>query len=254
MRPLTFVTAGCLFGVFVLLPIDEFTSYYEYHFGASYTMWQFVAQQLWKSLTLDTPAKLVFYLTFGASLGVVGYVLITILIRRNTLVSQLESELGKDVAVLIRHGEDDNLEFKSSFRYDYRQQKVNRALEGVIMKTLAGFMNADGGSLLLGVADDGSIVGLEKDFQTLSRKDSDGYTQSLMGTVAETLGTPACRLLRILFYRHESQEVCRIIVLPSPVPIYVGEDNHSRFYIRTGSGTREMELQEAVSFIKSKWG
>jgi hypothetical protein len=254
MRPLIFVTAGCLFGVFVLLPFDEFTSYYEYHFSASYTVWQFVAQQLWRSLTLDTPVKLVFYLGFGGFLGLTGYVLMAMLSRRNTLISHLESELGKDLGALVRHGEDDHLEFKSSFRYDYRQQKVNRALEGVIMKTLAGFMNTDGGSLLIGVADDGSIVGLEKDFQTLSRKDGDGYTQSLMGTVAEKLGTPACRLLRILFYRYQSQEVCRIIVLPSPVPIYAREDKQSRFYIRTGSGTREMELQEAVTFIKAKWG
>jgi hypothetical protein len=245
---------GCLFSVLVLLPIDEFTSYYEYHLTGNRTAWQFVAQQLWRSFTLDTPVKLVVYLTFGALLGVSAYLLMAILIRRNTLISQLESELGKDLGTLIRRGEDDDLEFKSSFRYDYRQQKVNRALEGVIMKTLAGFMNANGGSLLIGVADDGSIVGLEKDFQTLSRKDNDGYTQSLMGTVAEKLGTPACRLLRILFYRHESAEVCRIIVLPSPVPIYCKEDKQSRFYIRTGSGTREMELQEAVSFVKSKWG
>jgi len=176
------------------------------------------------------------------------------LVRRNTLISQLESELGKDLGTLIGRGEGDHLEFKSSFRYDYRQQKVNRALEGVIMKTLAGFMNADGGTLLIGVADDGSIVGLEKDFQTLSRKDSDGYTQALTGTVAEKLGTPACRLLRIVFHRQEDKEVCRIIVLPSPVPVYCKEDKQSRFYIRTASGTRDMELQEAVSFVKSKWG
>ena len=254
MRSLIIVLAGCLFSVLVLLPIDEFTSYYEYHLAGSRTVWQFVAQQMWRSFTLDTPVKLVVYLTFGALMGVAGYLLMALLVRRNTLISQLESELGKDLGALIRQGEDDNLEFKSSFRYDYRQQKVNRALEAVIIKTLAGFMNANGGSLLIGVADDGSIVGLEKDFQTLSRKDSDGYTQLLMSSVAEKLGTPACRLLQVLFYHQESKEVCRIVVLPSPVPVYCKEDKQSRFYIRTGSGTREMELQEVVSFVKSKWG
>jgi hypothetical protein len=253
-RLLPIVTAGILFGVCILLPVDEFSSYYEYHLHAGDTVWQFVAKQLWKSLTLDTPIKLLFYLVFGGFLGVAGYLVMAMLNRRNALIGQLESELGKSLATLIRNGEDDGLEFKSSFRYDYRQQKVNRTLEGVIIKTLAGFMNASGGSLLIGVADDGSIVGLEKDIQTLQRKDSDGYTQSLMSTVAEKLGTPACRLLRILFYSHESKEVCRIIVLPSPIPIYAKEDGRSRFYIRTGSGTREMELDEAVTFIKAKWG
>jgi hypothetical protein len=69
-------------------------------------------------------------------------------------------------------------------------------------------MNAQGGSLLIGVADDGNIVGLDNDYQTLQRKDSDGYTQALMSTVADKLGTPACRLLRILFHRQDGKEVC----------------------------------------------
>jgi hypothetical protein len=246
--------AGCLIGVFVFLPVDELTSYYEYHLGADYTVWEFVARQLASALLLRSPVKFFFYLVFGGTMGLISYFLMSLFLRRGALIRQLERELGKDLGALIRRGEDDNLEFKSSFRYDYRQQKVNKALEAVIVKTLAGFMNTEGGSLLIGVADDGSIVGLENDFQTLQRKDSDGYTQALMTTVAGKIGTPACRLLRILFHRQDGKEVCRIVVLPSPVPVYAKEDKQSKFYVRTASGTREMDLQEAVGFIKSKWG
>jgi hypothetical protein len=256
-RLLALVLIGCLFAVFVFLPIDELTSYYEYreyHLEPNVTVWAFVARQMRRSLALETPSKLFVYLVFGGIMGGIFYAMMLVFRRRNTLIHQLESELGKDLAALIRRGEDDGLEFKSSFRFDYRQRKVNKALEAVIMKTLAGFMNAQGGSLLIGVADDGSITGLESDYQTLNRKDSDGYTQLLMSTVADKLGTPACRLLRVLFHRLDDKEVCRILVLPSPVPVYAKEDNQSKFYIRTGSGTREMGIQEAVGFIKTKWG
>ncbi len=251
---LVIIIAGCLFGVFVFLPVDELTSYYEYHFQADYTAWKFVTQQMAQFLLLRSPAKFFVYLVFGGLMGLAFYVILSLLHRRDALIAQLEDELSKDLGALIRRGEDDSLEFKSSFRYDYRLQKVNKALEAVIVKTLAGFMNTEGGSLLIGVADDGSIIGLVSDFQTLQRKDSDGYTQALMSTVAERLGTPACRLLRILFHRQDGKEVCRIIVTPSPVPVYAKEDKQSKFYIRTGSGTREMDLQEAVGFIKRKWG
>ena len=248
------ILAGCLFGVFVFLPVDELTSYYEYHFQADYTAWEFITRQLGKALILQSPIKFFFYFVFGGIMGLISYFLASLFRRRDALIIQLERELGKDLGTLIRRGEDDSLEFKSSFRYDYRLQKVNKALEAVIMKTLAGFMNTQGGSLLIGVADDGSIVGLENDFQTLSRKDSDGYTQALMSTVADKLGTPACRLLRILFHQQDGKQVCRVIILPSPVPVYAKEDKQSKFYIRTGSGTREMDLQEAVGFIKTEWG
>jgi hypothetical protein len=250
------ILAGILFGVFVFLPADEVTSYFEYHFdnNNNVTAGQFVTQQLKKSLLLETPQKLLLYVVLGGVLGAVAYVLIARLQRSTTAIHQLERELEKDLGALIRRGEDDGLEFKSSFRYDYRLQKVNKALEAVIVKTLAGFMNAQGGSLLIGVADDGSMVGLDNDYQTLQRKDSDGYTQALMSTGADRLGPPACRLLRILFHRQDGKEVCRIIVLRSPVPVYAKEDKQSKFYIRTASGTREMDLQEAVGFIKTKWG
>jgi hypothetical protein len=251
---LVVVLAGCLVAVFVFLPLDELTSYYEYHPQPDLSVGQFVAQQMTRSLLLQTPGKLFLYLAIGGIMGAVSYAAISLLQRRNALIVQLEHELSKDLAALIRRGEDDGLEFKSSFRYDYRQQKLNKALEAVIVKTLAGFMNAQGGSLLIGVADDGSIVGLESDFQTLQRKDIDGYTQALMSTAADRLGTPACRLLRILFHEHEGKQVCRIIVLPSPVPVYAKEEKQSKFYIRTASGTREMDLQEAVGYIKTKWG
>lgn len=261
-RFLIVVVAGCLFGVLVFLPVDELTSYIDYHHKkawvedliAANSAWRFVTQQTGRALLLRSPAKLSLYLALGGIMGSVLYALMWRLQRREALILQLEQELSKDLAALIRRGEDDNLEFKSSFRYDQRLQKVNKALEAVIVKTLAGFMNAQGGSLLIGVADDGSIVGLESDYQTLQRKDSDGYTQALMSTVADRLGTPACRLLRVLFHQQDGKEVCRIIVLPSPVPVYAKEDKHSKFYIRTASGTREMDLQEAVGFIKTKWG
>lgn len=254
IKYLLIVVVGFCFGIFIFLPINELTSYYEYTPNAAISVWQFINRQFWLALTLQTPVKFFFYLLFGGLMGMVSVLLITVFRRRNKLILQLRSELEKDLSALIIRGEDDGLEFKSSFRYDYRQQKVNKVLENVIMKTVAGFMNAQGGSLLIGVADDGNILGLEADFNSLNRKDSDGYTQLLMSTIADKLGTPACRLVRILFHKHENKEVCRIIVLPAAAPVYTKEDNRSRFYIRTGSGTREMDIQEAITFIKAKWG
>jgi hypothetical protein len=251
--PLIILT-GFLFGIFVFLPINELTSYYEYKMNSGVTVWQFILDQFIRAITLKTPVKFIFYLLFGGLMGSIFLFSLITYKKRNFMIFQLRNELDKNLIALIEHGEDDNLEFKSSFRYDYRQQKPNKALESVIIKTIAGFMNTRGGSLLIGVGDSGDILGLEPDFNTLSRKDSDGYTQLLMSTISEKIGTPACRLVRILFHRHEEKEVCRIIILPSPLPVYVNESNQSHFYVRTGSGTREMDVQEAITFIKTKWG
>jgi len=254
IRYAVIIFIGFLFGIFVFLPINELTSYYEYKVDISESVWQFISDQLWKALTLQTPVKFFFYLIFGGLMGCLSLISLINFKKQNQLIFQLRKELNKNLNALIKKGEDENLEFKSSFRYDYKQQKVNRALESVIIKTIAGFMNTQGGSLLVGVADDGSIIGLEADYNTLSRKDSDGYTQLLMSTIADRIGTPACRLVRILFHQHEGKEVCRILVLPSPIPVYMRDDKKVVFYVRTASGTREMDVAEAVVFIKAKWG
>jgi hypothetical protein len=248
------ILSGVLFGVFVLLPINEFTSYYEYKTADGITVWQFIFSQFIKAVTLRAPLKFFFYLIFGGIMGSLSLISVISYKKSNNLIFQLSNELDKNLSSLIKNGEDENLEFKSSFRYDYRQQKPNKALESVIIKTLAGFMNARGGSLLIGIADDGSILGLESDYKTLNRKDSDGFTQSIMSAITDKIGTPACRLVRILFHKHEGKEVCRIIILPSPIPVYVTEDNQTHFYVRTASGTREMNVQEAITFIRTKWG
>jgi hypothetical protein len=248
------IIIGFLFGIFIFLPINEFTSYYEYKLNTNVSVWQFVYNQFIRAVTLQTPLKFFFYLIFGGLMGSISLISLIAYKRRNYLIFQLRNELDKSLKALIEHGEDDNLEFKSSFRYDYRQQKPNKALESVIIKTLAGFMNTQGGSLLIGVDDSGDILGLEPDYNTLNRKDSDGYTQLIMSTIADKIGTPACRLVRILFHRNGEKEVCRIIIMPSPLPVYVNESNQSHFYVRTGSGTREMDVQEAITFIKTKWG
>jgi len=248
------ILIGFFFGVFVFLPINEFTSYYEYKRDIDLSVWQFMKIQQWKAITLATPVKFFFYLVFGGLMGLVSVLLMKIFRQRNILIDQLQKELDKNLATLISKGESDEIEFKSSFRYDYRLQKVNKALETVIMKTIAGFMNTQGGTLLIGVADDGSIVGVEADYNSLNRKDNDGYTQLLMSSIADKIGTPACKLVKILFQMQEDKEVCRVIVLPSPIPVYVKDDNQHRFFVRTGSGTREMDIREAITFIKLKWG
>ena len=50
-----------------------------------------------------------------------------------------------------------------------KQEKINRSLEEIVLKTIAGFLNGDGGTLLIGVTDDKQIIGLENDYKTLKK-------------------------------------------------------------------------------------
>lgn len=246
------VLLGAAVGVFVLYPTNEFVYYREYGPGNS-TAASFAVYQVHRSLRGQTPEKTVLYAIVGMILSVGGAGLYSSMQRRSQRIEQLSAALGSDMRSLIAQGESATLEFKSSFRWDLRENKLNRVLEGVILKTLAGYMNGSGGTLLIGVSDDGNIIGLENDYKTLKKQDRDGFEQALMTAVATKLGADACPFVQIVFHTLEGKELCRVIVSPTRRPVYLKEGELPKLYVRTGALTRELNVQEAVNYTSERW-
>jgi hypothetical protein len=110
--------------------------------------------------------------------------------RRKMLAKHLNTFLDKITATeetvapvsleeMIAEGESDELEFKSTLRWDLREALVNKKLEEVIMKTVAAFANSDGGTLLIGVGDNGDVLGLEPDYHSLGGADRDKFDHAV---------------------------------------------------------------------------
>ncbi len=244
---------GAAVGIFVLYPTNEFVYFYEYQPTADTTAGGFAAHQMQRSLRGQTPRKTIFYAIVGIMLSLGGAGLYSSMQRRSERIDQLSAALESDLQTLIAKGESASLEFKSSFRWDLRENKVNRVLEGVIMKTLAGYMNGSGGTLLIGVSDDGAILGLDSDYKTLKKQDRDGFEQALMTAIATKLGADACQSVQIVFHAAESKEVCRVMVAPMDRPVYVKDGDAPKLYVRTGVLTRELNVQEAVDYTSTRW-
>lgn len=95
----------------------------------------------------------------------------------------------QEIAALIAKGESNQLEFKSSARWDYKQGKQNKVLEDIVVKTVAAFLNTDGGNLLIGVDDYRNVIGLANDYKLFGKKDSrDAYENFLTGLLLKNLG------------------------------------------------------------------
>ena len=250
---LAFAIAGALFGIFILDPINDFVYFHE-HGVDEPSVSKYIIEELKLSLQGKTPEKTLFYAQVGVVIGLVIAWIYGFIHRHIQHIEQLSNEIDKDLPGTIRKGEGPLLEFKSSFRWDIEQSRVNRALEGVVMKAIAGFMNSrDGGTLLIGVADDGKILGLGNDFQSLKRKDQDGFEQAIMTAISSAFGTDLCRNIKILFHSSDGKYVCRLIILPASRPVFFKQGNEPKFYLRTGGGTRDLNIQEATEFIFERW-
>ena len=159
------------------------------------------------------------------------------------------------VRSLMAKGESDTVEFKSSLRWDRRDERVNKALEGVVIKTLAGFLNAKGGTLLIGVDDAGAAVGLCADYGTLKKQDRDSFELHLQQIVTRDLGEAAsASFLAVNFHEIDGKDICQVTIEPSDHPIYVDSQNQAVFYLRSGNATRPLPVDEAVKYVQRRWG
>ena len=159
-----------------------------------------------------------------------------------------------DVVAMIANGEGESLELKSSTRWDYRAGSVNKALELVIVKSTAGMLNAKGGTVLIGVGDGGNVVGLQKDYETLStRPDRDGYSQLLVNLFSASFGKDVSALLTITFQDLGGQDICIVQIPRSSKPVYVSEGNRERLFVRVGNTTQELNTKESVTYVKNHW-
>jgi predicted HTH transcriptional regulator len=132
---------------------------------------------------------------------------------------------------------------------------LNKVLEQVIVKTVAGFLNSDTrGTLIIGVDDAGQVVGLDQDYKTLGKKqDRDGYENWLTTLLLDQFGKESNAFLRISFHSVDGVEVCQIAIKPSPKPAYVKDGIAENLFVRTGNSTRQLTTREAVEYCKHRW-
>jgi hypothetical protein len=124
-----------------------------------------------------------------------------------------------DIEDLIAEGESDGLEFKSSLRWDYRAGGVNKKLEDVVVKTVSAFANAEGGTLLIGVDDEGTVLGLENDYAALAG-DRDKFELHLRNLLNQQLGKAfVASKVTITFPAVGDVEVCQVDVSRADQPL-----------------------------------
>ena len=155
---------------------------------------------------------------------------------------------------IILKGESQKLEFKSSLRYDMVNRALNKKLELVIAKTVAGFLNVDGGTLLIGVDDSGNVLGLENDYSVLSKGDSDGFELVLRGVIKKYLGKTFDKYLSVEFHTIDNKEICQIKIKSKyREPVYFSIDGTEKFFVRTGNSTQPLKPSEMNEHIKFNW-
>ncbi len=251
------VILGAVLGVVILHPASSVVYWWfetrDETVAQVGTLRHFVAQRFVQAFTPAMLPMTAVFAVIGASLG-----LAFALSYRGNAAGQgrttfAQRELARPLASMIEAGEGEQAEFKASARWDFKQEKMNKELEDAVVRTIAGFLNHRGGTLLVGIGDAGKVTGLEHDYRTLRRPDRDGFQQFVMTLVKIRLGGDVCPLLHIAFEQSNGKDVGRVVAEPSPRPVYCNDESVARFYLRAGNGTRELDVREALAHVTQRW-
>ncbi len=176
------------------------------------------------------------------------------LFRKQKRMINASRQLDKNgLSEMLKAGENDHVEFKSSLRWDYKQNQMNKSLENVILKTIAAFLNTDGGVLIIGVDDSGSILGLENDYETVSKKTSDGFILTLTNLINQHLGKRVHKFINLEIVKHYDKDICAVTVSKCDGPVFLGKNDNETFFIRASASSQRLSVSEVVGYIKSHW-
>jgi predicted HTH transcriptional regulator len=174
-----------------------------------------------------------------------------------------------NIGALTAAGESEKIEFKASLHHPYGpvppefqnlepgqlKKEIKKALSKSVTKTIAAFLNADGGVLLIGVEDSGTVLGIEPDFEHLKqgKQDADGWQLSLQDVIINALGAEVWNAVHISLVRHGPHTVAVAHCPARTTETWHTEDGGEHFYIRAANGTRELNGSSLLKYIREHW-
>ncbi|MFY0625237.1 MAG: putative DNA binding domain-containing protein [Reichenbachiella sp.] len=150
---------------------------------------------------------------------------------------------------IINRGEGDAIEFKSTLRMNMHTGQKDVAIENASLKTIAAFINSKGGTLLIGVKDDGEILGLETD----RFPNDDKLILHLTNLIKEKIGSLHLKFIHTHILELQGKKVLRVDCRATSEPAYFisGQDEH--LYIRTGPSTTSLALSKVHGYISQRF-
>jgi hypothetical protein len=216
---------------------------------------------------------------FQAVLFVVVAAGAAIVLKHSEIASPaLPGDGAEAVRTMIKTGENDRTEFKlqSLWSADLTKEEIlasesseirkyrNNTSKFIIARSIAGFLNTDGGDLIIGIQEDrikNSIqaVGIEEDYRKLQEKDRnpDGYRRMIVDSVIQKylpeIYNTASRFIHLSFPSISGRTLCHVHIMPADKPVFVSIGNEELFFIRVDASTRSLTGKVLTQYILTRF-
>jgi hypothetical protein len=154
----------------------------------------------------------------------------------------------EDLSRLIEEGESDRLEFKSTLRWNIKTDKAGKEIELAALKTIAAFMNSDGGALMVGVADNGKILGIDAD----RLENDDKFLRHFSGLFNQHIGLEFIDYIDFAIKSLKDKQIFVVTCRKSPQPVFLRHKKDENFYVRSGPSSRQLTTSQVIEYLKDR--
>lgn len=166
-------------------------------------------------------------------------------------IGEIQLDKSEEIGVTdyVNIGEGKQVEFKSTLRVNLHTGEKDKRMEHAIVRTVAGFLNTNGGTLVIGVDDAGEPIGLNTDmFPSL-----DSMHLHFDNLLKHNIGAEFSIYVHVRFEDYKDEKAMVIEVLPARSPAFVKDGNSEKFYVRTGASTSELLPSEIDRFSRDRF-
>jgi len=175
-----------------------------------------------------------------------------------TLNKYLESNAGtigldeyeaNEIERAIAHGESEKVEYKSTLRTNLATGEKDPRMEKAVLKTLVAFMNTDGGTLLIGVSDEGNVVGIDED----SFDNRDKLNLHMTHLIANQIGNEFLHFISFRLVDYKGKGVMRVVCNKSDVPVFLVDGKTETFFVRSGPSSIDLSGTELLDYASTRF-
>lgn len=170
--------------------------------------------------------------------------------KRNYLQKQIDPEghLMADVMEDIAKGEQEQIEFKSTMRMNLQTGKTGKEIELAWAKAVVAFLNTRGGKLLVGVADNGDILGLDAD----RFENEDRCRLHFKNILQQHIGLEFSQYVHLDLVAIDGKTIAYVSCQPSSTPVFLRDKSDEIFYIRSGPSSVKLSTREVLDYLENR--
>jgi hypothetical protein len=149
---------------------------------------------------------------------------------------------------LINQGEGNTLEFKSTVRMNLKNGKPGKEIEFAWLKAVIAFLNSDGGTLLIGVADNGKVVGIEAD----NFENDDRCLLHIKNLFNQHVGAEFSDFVDFRIIELDDKKVILAECHSTGKPVFLKVGKNEEFFIRSGPSNAKLSPSQMLRYIQQK--